>query len=218
MSAPLIGLTGHAGAGKDSAAAVLVQAGWRAMAFGDALRVETAEAWHIDIGVLAHRASKESPSPRLALRYCTRAGFLAWAQAKGMDVAQPRSPRAVLQAWGTWRRALDPLHWVQPVEAWVRQQRRAGAPGLVITDLRMANEAAMLRECGGHLLRVHRPGLPALPPETAGHESEGHTALLADGDIHNNGDLQHLQAEVWRVVQRFSPSITHPSTTGAPHA
>ena len=204
MTAPLIGLTGHVGAGKDAAAAVLVRAGWRGIAFADALRIEVAEAWHIDIGLFANRHAKEQPALALSLQFCTRVGFLAWAQACGLDVVQPRSPRYVMQAWGTWRRAFNPLHWVQQVELWVRYQRGTGARGLVISDVRMPNEAAMLRAAGGHLVRVHRPCTSQLPPDTAGHESEGHITLQADADVHNDGDLQHLQSEVWRVLQHLS--------------
>lgn len=203
MTAPLIGLTGHVGAGKDAAAAVLVRAGWRGIAFADALRIEVAEAWHIDIGVFADRRAKEVPSPALALQFCGRIGFLAWAEATGLDRVQPRSPRFVMQAWGTWRRSFTPLHWVQQVEAWVRYQRGTGARGLVVSDVRMHNEAAMLRAVGGHLVRVHRPCAGQLPPDTASHESEGHTALHADADLHNDGDLEHLQAEVCRVLQQL---------------
>lgn len=215
MTAPLIGLTGAAGAGKDATAAVLCAApGWRGIAFADALRIEVAEAWGIDIRLFADRTAKESPTPHLALRLCQRALFSAWAQAMQLEMKGPRSPRYVMQAWGTWRRQINPQHWVQQVEAWARYQRSTGARGLVISDVRMPNEAAMVRAAGGCIVRVHRPGLPALPPDTASHESEGHAAIVADAEIHNDGSLQHLQAEAWRVVQRLASTANHHGTTG----
>ena len=217
MNAPLVGLTGAAGAGKDASAAMLVAAGWRGIAFADALRIEVAEAWAIDIRLFADRAAKEVPHPHLPLHYCGRPPFRAWAEATGLDMRAPRSPRFVMQAWGTWRRQINPLHWVQQVDAWVRYQRGRGAVGLVISDVRMPNEAAMVRGAGGCIVRVHRPDAPPLQADTATHESEQHRAIQADADIHNDGSLQHLQAEVWRVVPRLALA-TRNSTTGDLHA
>ena len=58
MTGPLIiGLTGHAGAGKDSAALCLLASAWRSIAFADALRVEIAAAWRIDVRMLTERAT-----------------------------------------------------------------------------------------------------------------------------------------------------------------
>ena len=210
---PLIGLTGAAGAGKDEAAKVLVRAGWRAMAFADALRIEVAAAWAIDIRLFADRVAKESTTPQLCVKWCQSSQFMAWANHIGLALNQPRSPRWVMQAWGTWRRTQTPLYWVNYVEQWVNYQRGVSTRGLVITDVRLANEAAMVRWRGGHLVRVHRPDLPALPDDTAAHESEQHNTLPADIDLHNDGDLQHLQTEVWRVVQQLAATPPDSTTT-----
>lgn len=209
----LVGLTGAVGAGKDEAAKVLVRAGWRAMAFADALRIEVAEAWAIDIRLFADRAAKEKSTPQLCVKWCNNAMFMAWANHIGLALNQPRSPRWVMQAWGTWRRTQNPLYWVTHVEQWVNYQRGNNLHGLVITDVRLANEAAMVRWRGGHLVRVHRPDLPPLPDDTVAHESEQHNTLPADIDLHNDGDLQHLQAEVWRVVQRLTCMPLDSTTT-----
>ena len=200
----LIGLTGAAGAGKDSAAAVLQRAGWRGMAFADALRIEVAEAWGLDIRRFAERPGKDRPAPELAAGYCMAKRFLAWAAYNGISMIEPRSPRWVMQTWGTYRRSADSSYWVTQVEHWIRYQRSTGHPRLVITDVRLPNEAAMLRLAGGVLVRVHRPDLPALAADTAGHESEQHRALVADADLHNDGDLGHLDAEVARVLHQLA--------------
>lgn len=197
---PLIGLTGRPGAGKDEAALVLVRAGYKSIAFADALRIEIAQAWGVDMGLFSKRSTKEAATPQLQVNWCMNVKFHAWANHMGHDIFCPRSPRWAMQTWGTWRRHINPAHWVQYVETWVRTHRANGSSGLVITDVRLPNEAAMLRAFGGQLLRVHRPGLPALAADTAQHESERHLQLASDGEIHNDGDLQHLQAEVWRAV------------------
>lgn len=207
MTAPLIGLTGRAGAGKDETGKVLARAGWRSLAFADALRIEVAEAWGIDIRLLGDRANKELPTPALRVHWCMSAKFRAWADVTHIDAQAPRSPRWIMQTWGSWRRSINPLHFVAYVDDWIRYQRDR-APGLVVTDVRLPNEAAMLAARGGHLVRVHRPDLPAMAADTAGHESERPLALATAAQIHNDGDLEHLQAEVWRVVNELHPTIT----------
>lgn len=201
----LIGLTGHAGAGKDSVAAVLCAGGWHSIAFADALRFEVAEVWRLDPGLLSDRRHKEQPTPALMAAAAENAAWLRWCAINGTSLIEPRSPRWVMQQWGSFRRQADPLHWVRQVEYWVQYQRQKhGHRRLVVTDVRLANEVAALRRLDGRIVRVHRPDLPALPPETAGHESELHTQIDADGDIHNDGPLQALSAEVWRVVLRLA--------------
>ena len=200
----LIGLTGAVGAGKDSVAAVLLRAGWRGMAFADALRIEVAEAWGVDIRRFSERAGKERPTPETSAGRCMHAAFLRWAAYSGISLIEPRSPRWVLQTWGTFRRQADPAYWVTQVEHWITYQRGTGHPRLVITDVRLPIEADMLYRMHACLVRVHRPGLPDLPADTASHESEQHRALAVDADLHNDGTLEHLEAEVARVLQQLA--------------
>lgn len=199
----LIGLTGAAGAGKDSVAAVLCAAQWRSQAFADALRVEIAEAFGIDQRLLTDRRHKESNTPQLAAGMASNANWLCWAAVNGHSLIQPRSPRWVLQIWGSFRRQNAPDYWVRHVTYWAQYQRQYRPCNLVITDVRYPNEAQALRDLGGHIVRVHRPGGAPLAPETAGHESEQHGALEATAEIHNDGPLEALHAEVWRVVRQL---------------
>lgn len=201
----LIGLTGRPEVGKDSVAAVLCAAQWRSIAFADALRVEVASAWSIDQRLLTDRKHKESPTPQLAAGMASNASWLRWAVVNGHGLAQPRSPRWVMQHWGTeFRRAADPLHWAKHVSYWVQYQRQHQACNLVVTDVRYPNEAQAIRDLGGHIVRVHRPGTAPLAPDTATHGSEQHGAIEASADIHNDGPLDALGAEVWRVVHQLT--------------
>lgn len=201
----LIGLTGAAGAGKDSAAAVLCSAGWHSVAYADALRIEVAAAWRVDVRLLTDRQRKEAPQPALCVGHGMDADWLRYAAVHGYNLLTPRSPRWVLQQWGSWRRQQDPQHWIRHVMVWISHELRNGNRNLVVTDVRHENEAQALRQLGGHIVRVHRPGLAALPPDTAGHESEQHGQIRADADLYNAGELRHLAAEVWRVVQDLPP-------------
>ena len=201
----LIGLTGAAGAGKDSAAQVLCSAGWFSVALADALRIEAAAAWWLDPRAFTDRATKDSPLYSLAaghgVLHAASTAWLHYCAVQGWPLMEPRSPRWVLQQWGSWRRDSDPQHWIKHVQVWISTQWRAGITDLVVTDVRYANEARAIEALGGHIVRVLRPGLQPLPDDTRSHASEGHTALPVTAEIHNTGDLRQLSAEVWRVVQ-----------------
>lgn len=208
----LIGLTGNAGAGKDTVAQVLASAGWQSIAFADALRWEVASSWRIDPRLLTDRATKEQPLACLCVGQVHDADWLRWCAVQGHNLMTPRSPRWAQQQWGSWRRAGDPHYWVRHVQMWVRTQQRRGAAGLVVTDVRFPNEAAAIQALGGHIVRVHRPGLPGLPADTARHESEQHTALPAAADIANDSTLPALHHEVWRVVSLLQDRPPQPTT------
>lgn len=199
----LIGLTGAAGAGKDSVAVRLHgRHGYLSIAFATALRSEIAYAWNVPVELLLERKTKEARMPSLALGMCRDMSFVAWAYARDMQLAEPRSPRYVMQLWGTeYRRAKDPDYWVRIVDEWIKRKHAAGYRHLVITDVRFPNEAALIRHYGGKLLRVVRPSLAGLADDTAQHASEQQAAALqVDGDILNDGTLHDLACETERVV------------------
>lgn len=208
MTGPLIiGLTGHAGAGKDSAALCLLASAWRSIAFADALRVEIAAAWRIDVRMLTERATKDTPMRALCVGQADHRDWLAFACAQGWNLLEPRSPRWAMQRWGEFRRGMAADWWVRHVEVWLTNQQRNNHPGLVVTDVRMANEAQMLRSMGGWLVRVHRPGAGLQASDTATHQSEGHTALQVDDDIDNSGTLHDLHLQVDALVQRLRARV-----------
>lgn len=200
----LIGLTGRAGAGKDTCAEILAHYGFRALAFADPLRDEVCEAYGVPRSVLVQRTAKETPQQSLAVVHCRNLSFRCCIERLGYDTEEPRSPRWVMQRWGTeFRREQNPRYWISQWERRVQTLRAAGRHRLIVTDVRFANEAESLQHLGGHLLQVHRPELRALEPDSTTHASEPIAPLPADDVIHNDGDREHLHAEVVRVVSRF---------------
>lgn len=203
----IIGLTGFAGVGKDSVADMLVtHCGFRKLAFADALRAEVQEAFHVEGIVFTRREMKERPMQELALARCLDQAFVGAALVHlattepgvpaDVQLAAPRTPRWTVQVWGTqYRRAQD-------VDYWVRQARATITYGIrelqqhrwVLTDVRFANEAAYVRNAGGVLWQVTRPGIDA------GSTTEGRHASATDGavfqpeaHITNSHDMRHLQ-------------------------
>ncbi|WP_295378451.1 AAA family ATPase [uncultured Pseudacidovorax sp.] len=207
----LIALTGYAGVGKDTVADLLVtHLGFRKLAFGDALRAEVAEGFGIELAYLTHPSTKHLPVPALAMRKAplgfvgavalsignegrTPAGMLsdAW-------LDQPRTPRQILQWWGTeYRRTQQPQYWTRQLTARAHMLASAGEDRLVVTDCRFENEAACIRALGGEIWQVVRPGIDGTNTAEGNHVSAtdgrqfGPTAV-----INNRHDIAHLQRVV----------------------
>ena len=96
--------------------------------------------------------------------------------------------RHLLRTLGTeWGR--DYVHQDLWVQVWREQALRL--PRVVADDVRMPNEAAMIRELGGALWEIRRPG----HADTSGHRSEaGLPGVTFDRVITNDGTLADLGA------------------------
>lgn len=157
LSLIAVALCGYAGAGKDTVADLLVaHSNFRKLAFADAVRAEICTAFGIDSSFLTRQETKSHPITALALSRCMDPAFVArmvqvhprLERQALLDMAAPRSPRQIMQWWGTeYRRADDALYWVKRMD-----QRlcnlfiREGVRRVVLTDCRFANEVAYARE------------------------------------------------------------------------
>jgi hypothetical protein len=151
-STQLIGLSGYAQVGKDTAAKALVAEGWERRAFADKLREVAygANPWVRHNGVFKK------------LRLLVDA--IGWERAKN----QSEDVRDFLQDLGTdgGRRALG-------YNVWVDAAMRCLPVMTVFTDVRFPNEADAIRNRGGLVVRVTRPGVgPKLRADGTPHESE----------------------------------------------
>lgn len=217
MHITLVALTGAAGAGKDSAADYLVaHARFAKLAFADSLRAEVAEAFDLieRPAILTNRDTKERPHDALALRHCASFCFIgavamathATVNSEWLDA--PRSPRQILQWWGTeYRRAEDSQYWIKSLAARISARRDGGQERFVITDCRFANELAYIHAMGGKLWRLERPDLESvegahasaagLPPEDA------HATLAND---HNLLALRTKVLQQWWALDSGIPA------------
>jgi len=168
----LIGLTGKAGAGKDTVADYLVHtlSGTVKMAMAGTLKAMLTAAGLLEPN---DRADKERIIP----------GFtFSWRQAA--------------QRLGTeWGRTLDPEIWLKLVPLKLDVIRaadeRIGDDTLVvISDIRFENEADMVRQMGGAIW--HIAGREADLGENVGHVSEAGILFYPDQDelIDNRGTLE----------------------------
>ncbi|MBT2325535.1 hypothetical protein J7E62_24685 [Variovorax paradoxus] len=176
---PLVGITGKAQAGKDTLGAEFVRAGFRRISFADPLKEAVSVIAGEPLELFHSIEGKEGFSPMLN---CTRRHAL---QAVGKGV------RDVLDQDIWVRRALD---------AWDRM----GRPPAVITDVRYSNEAELIRQFGGTVVHIWRPGNVGLAGAAAAHESEaGIRDELIDEQVCNNGSISELNAEARKIIARF---------------
>ena len=215
MSTPItIALTGLAGVGKDTVADTLVtHAGFSKIAFADALRLEVAAAFRLGdrYGILSDRAGKEQPTQALCLLNCADDDFARCAidlhfadhpgQTPGYYMLAPRSPRQILQWWGTeYRRAQQPNYWSTKVALRIAEMRQADQERVVVTDCRFPNEAKAIRLMGGELWQVRRPGVTIVE---GGHASQTDGNNLGpDLAILNGGDINDLRHSTLRALQQ----------------
>ena len=176
----IIGLTGHKGAGKDEAATALVQAGFVHLKFAAPIKVMLRALLNFrqvnpaDIERMIDGNLKEVPA----------------------DALSGETPRHAMQTLGTeWgRRQIAPDLWTSIVIA------RAGLEhcNVVISDVRFPNEVEVIRELGGEVWRIARPGCRG-----DGHLSE----TLMDGIdpdhvVWNDGPCPHrFRSEIGLVWQ-----------------
>jgi len=207
MAPALIGMIGRKRTGKDSFAKTLVsELGYQAVAFADPLR-EAALALNPLVGptslpdslVPAHRTLRDV------------------VEAIGWEAAKDTVPhvRRTLQRLGTdairslddgfWVRAamarVERLRTIERASGWSGQTiREAGGLSVVVTDCRFPNEAEAIRQAGGVLVRVERPGATAASEEDL-HPSE--TALDGfpeDFVVSNTGTLDDLAGHAREIA------------------
>lgn len=180
MTRPLIGLIGRKRVGKDTVAARLVgRHGFVRYAFADRVRDAA-----LALDPIVIPGDPEWTSVRL-FELVVREG---WEAAKDRHEV-----RRVLQNFGTGIRELDPDFWVRPVMAAITEDPRPA----VVTDVRFPNEAQAIRDAGGALVRIGRPGLD---------ESDSHVSEVAlayhpvDLALINDGTVEQLADKVDRLL------------------
>jgi hypothetical protein len=178
----LIGLTGHAGSGKDTVRNIMETEGFVGLAFADGIRGmlrELLTSVGIDDACIDERTLKEAIIPELGVSY-----------------------RHMAQSLGTeWARNLRRDFWLRIAAAFVVDQMDAGETHFVISDVRFANEAEWVRNKGGQIWRIHREGLAGVRP----HVSEsGIDNIKPTRTIHNNGSTADLAEAVALAIESLA--------------
>lgn len=160
----IIGLSGKMGVGKTTVANMIKELvpGAERVAFGDLLKREVAERFDVPLFTLYWNKNAE-----------LRAGVHRLS--RGWPVERPiMTARELLQWYGTdLIRAENPDYWIVAMREHLRSLR--GVPLVVIDDARFPNEAELVKELGGTLVRIEPYPAYAVSADVAGHASE--TAL-----------------------------------------
>lgn len=181
----LIGLCGAAGSGKDTVAEHLRRGyGFRVLAFADPLYAAVSAITGLPVERLRDRGQKERPIDWLG-----------------------KSPRELLQLLGTefGRNMIRDDLWVRRAMQEVAGSTEAGC---VITDVRFDNEAEAIREAGGFVIEIVRPGMACLTATAASHSSERgisreHIILT----LTNSGTIDDLNASVDAAIRSLHADI-----------
>lgn len=159
----LIGLTGLSRSGKDTLAGFLQGHYFQRLAFADPLKDAAA--------ILLRRERWE------------------------MNGEQGFDREAVLPEWGFSTRHFLQVFGTEAMrnnfgqDFWLKHMRnRIGNGRYVITDCRFENEAALVRELGGIIVEVKRPGCVK-----SSHVSDA--GIQADRYVYNHSTLEHLKLE-----------------------
>ena len=183
-----LALIGKARAGKDTAAAHLVQRfSYTRLAFADplkemALRVDP---WiKYDLGSLFGNGH--------TVRLATLVEHVGWERAKD----EYPEVRRVLQHMGQAQREWDEDYWLNMLLRKVDGAASLNMP-VVVTDVRYRNEALTLRERGFRLVRITRPQQYGKSEAFAAHASETELdGFVVDVDIVNGAGIDSLHAMI----------------------
>jgi len=176
----LIGITGVMRSGKDTVAAHLIAGhGFERVSFADKIR-----DFMYALNPLLPNITAGQPTVRLR----------AVVDAYGWEAVKDDFPeaRALLQRGGT-----DAGRVVLGDDVWINATLGSLPQLAVISDVRYPNEADAIRDRGGFIWRVTRPGHEA--PEGAHATETAMAAIVADETIANDGSLEDLYAAVDRL-------------------
>lgn len=176
----IVGISGFAGAGKDTAGIALAKLGWKRHSFADPLRESCSIVTGVPVSIFNDCELKNVPR----------------------DDLYGKTPREVLQLMGTegWRTLISKNIWV---DAFLKQAAKSDSPGVYTCDVRFINEAEAIRNAGGILIHISRPGKDK--PEFL-HQSETEIPVvmnMAHCIIQNNSTPMDLENSILGTINQW---------------
>jgi hypothetical protein len=205
----LIGITGRAGAGKNTLAeAIIGHAGGVIMSFADPLRDVVQAAFGSRYETHAEKDALDQfwndPTRDHSSRTRTK-----WLREGERDQPPPKmlgdepvTGRRILQFFGTevFRELVHPDFWLL---AFARRLEGVTAPIVAIPDVRFDNEARFIREQGGIVVHLNRLNMPA---QSDSHVSERGVGLEWVYDIIDTASTQETRTAGVNIAIKFGPS------------
>lgn len=170
----LIGISGYARSGKDTAAKALTDIGWTRKAFADALKRDAGLALRNSLLAGNFNPPQDEVAPWFT------------------DPSMKETYRPFLVEYGRAMRALRPEYWI------ARLALEIGPDSCyVITDVRYANEAEWIRRHGGKVVEIVRPGVGPANAE----EDMSMRTFTPDLHIYNNGTVEKLRERLLEYMK-----------------
>jgi hypothetical protein len=185
----LVALTGYARAGKDTFGTVLgVTYGFKRVAFADALK---RMAMRLDPILEVEPDLDTAPYKARLSQICEMYGGLE--KAKSLDCVRQYLQQLGVEARETFGR-----------DAWVKAARLDEAleeyGEVVVTDCRFRNEAQAVKDLGGYVVRVTRPGVTAVNGHISEHDLDD---WKVDATVSNGGSILDLNAQAGSLMREW---------------
>jgi len=183
----IIGLTGYARTGKDTAAEFLIKEGFERRAFADKLRESL---YNLDPIIALEEVDDQCNAGTIFVRAQEIVDRLGWDVAK----VEYLEIRELLQRFGTevGRELYGTNFWVDVV-----MNSLDSTQDYVITDVRFPNEADAVKAAGGVVVRILRPGVEAVN----GHASDTSVDLITpDYFVFNDGTMEHFRGQILHIM------------------
>ena len=114
--------------------------------------------------------------------------------------------RPLLVAWGSVARSFLPSFWVDrlfdDLRFWLSSRPVTESANVIITDVRYVNEVQRIHDCGGIVIRIHRPDtFPANVEEERSFRDIEASFLLPE--VTNNGTPAELGQQVLQTIRNI---------------
>jgi len=189
----IIGFSGYARSGKDTAAQVLVNKGWKRASFADGIRNAL---FKLNPSVMIEVEKSDFENVLVNHSLQTVVNSLGWERAKhNLEIRQ------LLQRFGTevGREMFGTDFWVEHL-----LNNLPDGSKIVIPDVRFPNEVKAIKQLGGQVFRIRRKEVEALNDHASEHS-------LYDSDfehvLENTGNLMDFQYNVRKFLEETMENV-----------
>lgn len=177
----IIGFTGKAGSGKDTCADMITRS----------------SQFDFDVCTAFAKPIKDAARELFMLTRDQLHGSLK----EVVDERWGASPRQIMQWLGTdmLRKHFGDDFFLKHMKMRIEHAKNANVAMFLITDVRFDNEAEMVRDMGGKVVRIARPGVK---PVNAHVSENGIQNRLVDFTIQNDSNLDALRDKLFRVCRK----------------
>jgi hypothetical protein len=182
-----IGLSGYARSGKDTVVNYLeMKYAYKRIAFADQIRNAL-----YNLNPIIRISTEDDPNATLPWSLSHMVDLYGWEELKEISV----DVRGLMQRMGT-----EVARDMWGDDFWVDQafKQVAITPRAALSDVRYVNEAQRVRDFGGQVWRIVRPGYEGVNDHASEHALDG---FMYDHVILNNGSVEDLYDQIDKIFE-----------------